>query len=44
MNKYNRVFIALILASSFLMVGCFAPKNHEKGVHEKMQDQDRQLD
>lgn len=44
MNKYNKVFITLILTSSFLMVGCFTPKNHEQSVHEKMKDQDRQLD
>lgn len=44
MNKFNRVIIAMILASSFLLVGCFATKNHEESTHEKMQDKDRQLD
>lgn len=44
MNIYNKVLIALVLASSFLMVGCITTKNHDEGVHEKMQDQDRHLE
>lgn len=44
MHQYNKAFIALILACSFLMVGCFAPKNHNESVHEKMKDHDRQLE
>jgi len=44
MNKYNKVLIALILASSLLMTGCFAPKSHNKSIPEKIKDHDRQLD
>lgn len=44
MNKYNKVLIALVLACSFLMTGCFATKNHDESIHEQMQDQDRHLE
>lgn len=44
MLKYNKVFIALILAASFLMSGCYTAKNENKSIPEKMKDQDRQLD
>ncbi len=44
MHKYNKVFIALILAASFLISGCHTTKNENKNIPEKIKTQDRQLD
>lgn len=44
MNKYNKLLIGLVLASSFLMIGCITTKNHDESIHEKVQDQDRHLE
>ena len=44
MHKYNKVFIALITVASFLISGCYAVKNENKNIPEKIKPQDRQLD